>query len=542
MQVVTFFRRPPRTEPAAFPVPPTISPVSPFRARSGLVVAAWLALLAVAPAAAAGRDAATAVADDVAALERGERVEAFGAAIRGSDVLAEFYRRRSFRPAWADSAAIGEAVAALEQSTTHGLDPADYRLPAIRAARVGDADSAARVDLLVTSSLLELALDLRYGRVPASAFPRDSLRSRPLTGPDPVADLEQAVDTGRLGEWLASLEPQTPFYDRLRQALAEYRRLADAGGWPLVETGPSLKPGDRDPRLAVLRERLAVTGDLPKTGAAAATELYDDATVEGVKAFQARHGLDPDGVLGKQTVAAMRVTAPARVDQIRATLERARWFLRDLPERYVMVNAAGFRVLLIEDGQVKWRARAIVGRPLTSTPMFRAEMRSVLLNPTWTVPTSIVRGEFLPEIRKDPHYLARKHISVVDGQYVQAAGKDNALGRIKLNLPNPHSVYLHDTPSRSLFSSTTRAFSHGCVRVENPVQLAALALDDPQWSLEALEAEIDKGKTRSIALKKPLTVFVLYWSATAAREGRVEFFPDLYGRDEEVLRGLAAAH
>lgn len=533
-----------------------MEPILSYRGRMGLflrvmamsLVAAALVVAAGPGVAQADGAAAAEIQRQVEALERGEGLDAFAVRIGGSDVLEDFYRRSGFRPAWTGAVMVDDLLAAIGHAEEQGLDPERYHRGAIVQARphAGENDeSIARFDLLLTSSLVDLAWDVRYGRVPAHDFDRRTLREHPLeAGRDPVDQLLQATDGAQVDALVWSLEPQVPFYRSLQGALAEYRRLAADGDWPLVPAGPSLRPGERDSRVPVLRERLRVTGELPASRAGAQRDagLYDDATVEAVKAFQRTHGLDDDGVLGAQTVAAMRVTVAERVGQIRATLERAREYLRDLPPRFVMVNAAGYRVTLFEDGNATWRSRAIVGKPDTQTPMFRADMRSVLLNPTWTVPRSIVKNEFLPAMRTDPHYLAKKHISIIDGEYVQAAGPDNALGRIKLNLPNPHSVYLHDTPTRNLFRSQKRAFSHGCVRIENPVQLAAMALDDPQWTVESINAAIDTGKTRTLLMKKPLPVFVLYWSVTFNDDAHVEFFPDLYGRDAELLRALDAAH
>src|SRR6185369_12157848 len=251
-----------------------------------------------------------------------------------------------------------------------------------------------------------------------------------------------------------------------------------------------------------------------------------------------RHGLAADGALGTRTLAALNVPVDARIDQIRASLERGRWFLHDLPERYVMVNVAAFRVAFVENDRVIWRSRVIVGDRDKETPMFRADMQSVVLNPTWSVPDSIVRNELLPGLRKDPRYLARRHIVRTGDDYVQAAGKDNALGRIKMLFPNPYSVYMHDTPTKSLFDRATRTFSHGCVRVENPVELAALALDDPAWSVAALNRAIARGQTRWITLRNPVPVLVMYSSVGVGRDGIVEFLPDIYDRDQEILRVL----
>jgi murein L,D-transpeptidase YcbB/YkuD len=516
--------------------------MKPFPVPGAALVAAFFLFAAPAPAAADDDAVAAVLERSVAMLRRDGRVEAGGAVVQRSELLAQFYERRAYRPAWSDPDSVAELVDAIGEAEAQGLEPEDYRLAAVvkRRAFFGDgAETAADNDLLLSSALIRLCQHVRYGKIPAEHFDANALPLRALHGVDPVAELDEAVRGGRIREFVESLEPQTTFYKRLMQGLATYRRIGAHGGWPVVGSGPALKPGETDPRMSVLRERLAVSGDMAAVGVTAAGDLYDPELVEGVRTFQARHGLAADGVLGVQTIAALNVPVAKRIDQIRATLERCRWLLRDLPERFVMVNAAGFRVLLIEDGQVVWRSRAIVGKPVTETPMFRADMRYVVLNPTWTVPQSIVRNEFVPALRRDPRYLAKKNIDRIGGEYVQRPGKDNALGRIKMMLPNPYSVYLHDTPSRSLFANTTRAFSHGCIRVEHPVELAALALDDPAWSVEALEAAIDTNRTRTINLRKPLAVLVMYWSVTVNREGTVEFLPDLYNRDAPLVRGLA---
>jgi murein L,D-transpeptidase YcbB/YkuD len=214
--------------------------------------------------------------------------------------------------------------------------------------------------------------------------------------------------------------------------------------------------------------------------------------------------------------------------------------MHDLPERFVLVNVAGFTVAVVgPDGPV-WQSRVVVGKPYTKTPIFRADMTYIVLNPTWTVPPGIMRSEVRPGMRRDPNYLARKGYRMVNGQVVQPAGPRNALGRVKLMLPNPHHVYLHDTPQKSYFEETRRTFSHGCVRVQNPFELAALALDDPAWTTQALLDAAATGKTRTIVLRKPLPVLILYWTAAVGGDGRVSFLPDVYGRDPAVIRGLEA--
>jgi murein L,D-transpeptidase YcbB/YkuD len=327
--------------------------------------------------------------------------------------------------------------------------------------------------------------------------------------------------------------PQMPICSQLEDALGKYRGIESSGGWPTLQSGRAPKPGASDPRMTTLRRRLEVTGDLTDAdGAGSASDVYDPSLEAGVRRFQARHGLSIDGVLGPATVAAMNVPAHARVEQLQTALERCRSDLRDVSGRFVVVNIASFRVLFVEDGNVTWSSRVIVGAPYTKTPMFHANMQYIELNPTWTVPKSIEAKEIIPAIHRDGHYLQRMHMKRVGDDIVQMPGPQNALGRIKLMLPNQYDVYLHDTPTKNLFRKANRAFSHGCIRVEKPVELAALALNDPQWTPQAIEAAIDTGESRKISLRTPVPVVITSWPATADREGVIEFLPELYKDDE----------
>jgi murein L,D-transpeptidase YcbB/YkuD len=458
-------------------------------------------------------------------------------------VLPELYERRGFKPAWTNPAVVDELVRAIRESADDGLDPADYHLAAIerlRAATPPTPERQARLDLLLTDAAVRLAYNLRFGKVDPEALDADWNLEGDLGGVDPVALLQQAIDQGRVHQALEELKPRYPFYTRLKAALVEYRRIAAAGGWSAIPAGGPLKPGVTDARVTLLRHRLGVTGDVPAAVAADPSTRYDAAVEAGVKAFQARHGLTPDGAVGPETLRALNVPVAARIDQIRATLERCRWVMHDLPERFVLVNVAGFNLAVVGTDGAVWESPVVVGTTYTKTPIFRADMRYIVLNPTWTVPPGIMRKEVIPGMRRDPRYLERKGYVMVNGQVVQPAGPKNALGRVKLILPNPHHVYLHDTPQKSFFNKTRRTFSHGCVRVEKPFDLAALALDDPAWTRQALLDAAATGKTRTIVLKKPLPVLILYWTAAVGPEGRVRFLPDVYGRDPAVIRGLAA--
>jgi murein L,D-transpeptidase YcbB/YkuD len=349
-------------------------------------------------------------------------------------------------------------------------------------------------------------------------------------------------------------------YRNLRAAYARLNALAARGGWAPVPAGPTLKPGASDPRVLALRTRLIADGDL--AGAAAPDPLSYDAALEAaVKAFQARHGLDTDGSVGPGTLAALNVPIDARIRTLRVNLERGRWLLNDLEPTFVVVNVAGYRVNYIRDGQLVWSARAQVGKAYRATPIFRSRLTYLVLNPTWTVPPSILENDILPAQRRDPSTLARKGLEVIDAQgrrvpessvdwanatprnfrYMlrQPPGPDNALGRVKFMFPNSYSVYLHDTPSRNLFEKSDRAFSSGCIRVEDPLRLAELLLQGQRpWNRVAIDSVIQAGKTRNVTLAHAIPVLLSYWTAWVDRDGTLQLRPDIYGRDMKVAAGL----
>lgn len=466
-----------------------------------------------------------------------------------------FYAAREFRPVWTDESGDRPAAAALADlvagAAEDGLDSLRYALPAIRArlGRQTEPDSLARLEAALTRMAFTYATDLALGRVdPAGLDPswtRDTTRSREvaravaaaLAGPDPVAEL-------------ARLRPAHGGYTALRTALARYRRIVSAGGWVPVSAGPDLAPGDRGERVRELAARLAAEGDL-----VASEHRIEDA----VRRFQARHGLPPSGAVDAATLRALNVPAADRARQIEINLERWRWLPADLGARYVMVNAAAFEAVAVENGRAVLAMRAIVGREDWPTPITSGRLTEVTVNPSWYVPRTIAVAEILPLARADRSYLRRAGFRVYRGvrrvdpaaidwaavpdsafpyRFVQAPGPGNPLGAVKLAFDNPFAVALHDTPARALLADPVRIFSHGCVRLERAVDLAAWLLAGEGWAADSVHAAIASGVGRSVALAAPVSAHVVYWTAWADDAGLMHFRPDVYGWDRRLGRAL----
>jgi len=534
-----------------------------LRKKFPLAALAFVAVLAGAAAHAADWSA-EALRFRVEQLRAGQDVRIDGARIAARTLIPEFYERRAFRSAWDRPARAEAMLAVVDASRDHGLDPADYHAETLRrivsAGPPSDARAAADRELVLTDALVRLAYHLRFGKVnPRELYP-DWNFTRALGAIDPAQALEAAIAAPDLRAAIEAYAPQLPQYRALQAGLAAHREIAVRGGWPAVTTGPTLKPGVSDARVAALRERLAASGDLP-ADAAAEPNGFDSSLEDAVKRFQSRHGLAADGAVGRKTIAALNVDVARRIEQIRVNLERARWVAQDLTGDFLVVDIAGFDAALYLDGERVWHSRVVVGRPYRRTPVFRATMKYLVLNPTWTVPPTILREDVLPRVAKDPAYLARNRMHVVDDrarpvdaarvdwpqyparpfpyQIVQDPGDDNALGRIKFMFPNSHSVYLHDTPARALFDRTERTYSSGCIRIERPIELAALLLADAErWSAERVREAIATGETRTVLVRREVPVLLLYFTAAPNGAGGIGFRPDVYDRDGPVRAAL----
>jgi murein L,D-transpeptidase YcbB/YkuD len=511
----------------------------------GAALAAWVAAACPVPAHAQAAPRTSAILQvRVDQMREGAPVRVGNEALASTVVLPEFYERRGFQPAWTDAAARADLLAALRGSAGDGLDPRDYHVAAIEALLRAPSgpESDADLDLLATDGVIRLAYHLRFGKVDVATLEPDwafSPNVETAFREPPAVALQRAIDERKVAAGLDALRPTHWLYAALRRALEEYREIESAGGWPSLPDGPVLKPGAADARLRALEERLAAEGDLA-VNRRESIALYDSALGTAVRRFQERHGLNPDGVIGKTTLRALNVPVATRISQLRISLERGRLLLHDLPERFVVVNIPAFRVQYIDEGRAQLVSRVVVGKPFTQTPIFRADMTYAVLNPSWTIPPGIMERDVIPGMKKDPQYLEKKGFVKVGGQVVQPPGPNNALGRIKLMFPNPHHVYLHDTPHRDKFAFDERTFSSGCIRVEKIVDLTAAVLDDDaSWPKEKLEAAIATGATRNITLKRRLPVFLTYWTAAVdPGDERARFFDDVYGRDPAFLAAL----
>jgi len=360
------------------------------------------------------------------------------------------------------------------------------------------------------------------------------------------------------------LHPPYAGYSGLRRALADYRRMAAKGGWPVLEDGPSLRPGDEDPAVARLRERLQASGDLAESSPILLPQVYDDSLEAAVKGFQLRHGLEADGVVGRKTRHALNVPVEKRIQQLMINMERWRWIPNDLGSRYLVVNIADFKLTMVDEGQVRGTMRVVVGRNYRKTPVFSGSMTYLEFNPFWNVPRKLAIEDILPRVQKEPSYIADQGFRIFSGwsddavelspaevdwaslsknhfpiRLQQAPGPKNALGRIKFMFPNQHAVYLHDTPSKRLFESVSRGFSSGCIRVEDPATLAEFVLEGTEgWDRTTIEGHLADGERRVVRLQRPIPVHLLYWTAWSDANGTVFFREDIYDRDEPLMRAL----
>jgi len=517
------------------------APAQPAAASSGgdevpsIVTRAPPAATPSAPAAASPVvDANAAVAEQLRALADGKFDRVIGGK-KERAAIESFYSGRNYAPLWITDGkanARGKAaVAYLGQVDTDGLDPADYPVPDF--ASISDPAALAEAELRLTSSVVRYVHHAQVGRVHWSRVSADIYYDQKPSNPAEVlANLAGASD---IGAALAAYEPQNPAYVALKAKLAELRAgKQDAGEAPMIPNGPPLKVGMQDERVPLLRERLRVGGDGP----------YDKALAEAVKKFQQEHEIKPTGTLTAATVQALNGRRPDRpIDTVIANLERWRWMPHDLGKNYVIVNLPDFTLRVFHDGHQVWKTKIVDGKPNMPTPIMSAEMKYITVNPTWNVPPSIVAKEYMPVLEQDPTALERIGLTVTtnpDGtvHISQPPGDRNALGRLRFNFPNKFLVYQHDTPEKYLFAYDRRAFSHGCMRVQDPVKYAEVLLSIVRprdgYTQERIRRMFGDNEL-DIQFPTYIPVHLTYQTAFVDEEGKLEFRDDVYGRDKALL-------
>ena len=453
-----------------------------------------------------------------------------------------------------------DALEFIARSVNHGLNPNDYHQDLLQHLDpVHNKSEAHLFDLMLTDGLLKLMRDISTGRLdPAIVDPKWSI---PRIAFNATTFLQHALSADHFKIDLSSLIPASDQYRQLTTAAARYQKFVDHGGWSKIPETPELRMGSSHQHIPIIRNRLAVEDDTLNLPNPELDNYYDENLEQAVQQFQRRHGLKTDGIIGPATRLAMNVSAEERLQQIKINLERLRWLPDELGERYIMVNLANYRLTAIDNNQTKLDMRVIVGKNKRPTPSFSSKMTHIVLNPRWYVPNKLARLDLLAKQQSNPDYFDHYNFRVFDNkngrrteldpdsidwqsmnkQYfpyslVQDPGNKNALGRLKFILPNPWSIYLHDTPAKSLFNQTQRNFSSGCIRVEDPFALANFSLTGNN-SHQSLLDIINSDSTHSTKLEQPLSVYAIY-ATVWLNAGELMFSPDSYLRDQKMAEYL----
>jgi len=479
--------------------------------------------------------------------------------------LRRLYAGNQYRALWvSDTGPSINAIAfrrCLENSEREGLKPEDYHLDAIEKHwKARTPEQLAKLELLMSDVFIDFAKDMYQGRVIPQVVDKDwFLPNREF---DPVKLLIEASKDDAPCRALFQLRPKQPQYERLRKKLTQFRKIQAEGGWPLIPDDGLIKVGMESDQIPLVRRRLIISGDYK--GPMNDSKVLDEGLSEAVKRFQIHHGIYTDGMIGNETREAMSIPVEKRIAQIIVNLERWRWVPRNLGFRYVLVNAAGYELEIVEDQEPVLEMRVVVGKRERPTPVFTSDLQFVDINPVWNVPRTIAVEDVLPKLQRNPGFVQQQGIQVISGwgknekivnpysidwsfynekhlpfHFRQPPGPKNPLGRIRFLFPNSHDIYLHDTNHTELFANPERNFSSGCIRVERPLTLARYLLkDDSAWSLDKIVHQINSGQSLRIQLGRTLPVYVLYFTAWVDDDGAINFYPDAYGRDKELLYDL----
>jgi len=479
-----------------------------------------------------------------------------------TDWAKNFYRERDFKLGWfKNNELVPQAKDMLDmisKAGEEGLDPKKYQFidfntlfANLESAKRDSAKFTAiqkEIDVALSSTYFVWASDYYRGVI----LPRNNEEIEWDVKKNKIK-LHKALMTvlkERESKYsYESFSPLHPDYARLKSALAAYRQIQAAGGWPPVTANPKLKEGESAPVVAALKKRL---------GLSTSDSTFNTETVNALKKFQSQQGMKPDGVLGTESAKLLNISIDQRIKQIILNMERWRWIPKSFEEDYLIVNIPEYRLRVYEKGKEKIAMNVIVGKTMNSTPIFSDKMENVVLAPYWNIPASIVRDELGPKIARDPGYLGRSNMELIDAKGNQVSpsninwgsvtrenwkyilrkkpGPKNDLGDVKFIFPNTNDIYLHDTPHDELFSQSKRNFSHGCVRVERPLELAEYLLGPVGWDMNKIQSTIAQGQEKHVKLKQVLPVYLVYFTAWADESGNVNFRDDIYGHDKTLAQ------
>ncbi len=484
-------------------------------------------------------------------------LSAFGVPVYCKQSVPVFYQNAFFETVWNPELA-KKLVSTISNATLEGLNPEDYHysklVEVLKRNNLTEYEKA-EFDILLTDAFMLYVSHLVSGKVnPVTVDAEWYVRKNDIE----FNKIFNKGSVSNIDATIRSVLPKHETYNSLKFALQKYLAL-DSDEWLTLTAEKTIKLGDEHPAIPMIRERLYLLGDL-KDASFETQNLYDEKLHNAVRIFQARHGIAVDGDIGPKTMRTLNVSIDQRIDQIRTNMERWRWLPQEFGNFYIIVNIANFDLGIYKNKKLEKQYKVIVGKPYRQTPVFHAGMQYLVLNPTWTVPPGILNNDIIPSVKKDPNYLTTKKIDVIDKQgnilntsnidwnnsvvkgytYRQSPGPDNSLGSVKFMFPNGFHVYLHDTPAKELFEKGERAFSSGCIRVQEPLKLAEYLLNDSvNYNLAKIEDIVQTRKTQTIKLTEQPNVYLLYWTAWTDNEGRVQFREDIYERDKNLIQALA---
>lgn len=489
--------------------------------------------------------------------------------IRKDVCLATIYHEIGARPLWVTENGPGKKARIilkyLKNAEQEGLQPKDYDVDSIQEIwRDPSFASLARLDTLLTFSAVKYVHDVSHGQIEPYVADPELFAEAGKPGFNPVEIIGKLLGAEDLDKYLRELPPQNNHYQSLKAGLSVYRFLAQTESWEKIDAGRTIRPGEQDPRIPAIRKRLAILSSIYTDTSEDLT--YDEELEQRVLLFQELYGLKQDGLIGRKSIAALNVTPAQRIKQIRVNMARWRWQDHDFGENYVLVNIANFKLYGYRHGDLKLSLPVIVGKEQYQTPVFSDRIIYFELNPFWNIPTSIAVEKELPELKKNPFHLIEKKIrlfsswredaveldsTMIDWELVskremavyklrQDPGPSNSLGQLKFIFPNQYAVYLHDTPAKNLFTEERRSFSHGCIRVSSPEQLAIFLLGGEESGFDVFKVRelIDTGERKIMRIRPPVPVHLTYQTAWVDKRGRINFNDDIYARDKKLQNAL----